>query len=297
MELKQSVESYLLYLKIEKGRSFKTIENYSRDLNKFEFFLKSIDLTNLSLITEENAIEFMNSLSTKLSTRSSARILSTMKGFFKFLYENKYILNSPFSLIKTPKFGKPLPDVFTISDIESVLNIINTSKPKGKRDLAMIELSYATGLRVSELVSLKLSDIDFSNNIIYCMGKGEKMRVIPFGKSARNSLMNYLDSGRTNFIKKNPDSPWLFPGRKNKQFTRQGFWKILGEYAKIAGIDRPLSPHKLRHSFATHILEGGGDIRSVQVMLGHSDLSTTQIYTHLVKDELKKTHKKHHPLS
>ncbi|MBU1240095.1 site-specific tyrosine recombinase XerD [Myxococcota bacterium] len=295
MERDDLFESYLLYLKIEKGRSRKTIENYGRDLGRLARFLENAGLDDLDKITEANVMEFLSFLGEELSARSSARVLSAVKGLFRFLAVNHHIRENPFLRIRTPKFGKPLPMVISTTEVEQLIAVIDIRKAKGIRDLAMIELLYATGVRVSELVSLKLTDIDFSNNIIYCLGKGEKMRVIPFGRKARASLTRYLESVRDHYTRGNTDSPWLFPGRQGRQITRQGFWKILGEYARGAGIEKPLSPHKLRHSFATHILERGGDVRSVQVMLGHSDLSTTQIYTHLVREDLSRSHREHHP--
>ncbi|MBN2723433.1 MAG: tyrosine recombinase XerD [Deltaproteobacteria bacterium] len=294
MMLTESIDNYLIHLQIEKGRALKTLEGYGHDLSFFVNFIETGEYDFTSLRTLE-ATEFTIFLGDKLSKRSIARVLSAVRGFYRYLQLMKIVEENPFNTIKTPGFGKPLPRVFSLEEIDRVINVIDTSTPRGLRDKAMVELLYATGLRVSELVSLKLADLDFNQNILYCIGKGEKMRYVPFGRSARLSVEEYIKHGRIQLSKKNTASPWLFPGRSGKPLTRQGFWKLLSEYARLSGIDDGLSPHKIRHSFATHILERGGDIRSVQSMLGHQDLSTTQIYTHLVTDDLKTAHKTHHP--
>ncbi len=295
MELDHFVDSYLLYLRVEKGRSNQTVENYARDLRRLKLFMNRRELHSFAQLEESHAMAFLSSCSEELSPRSLARLLSAVRGFYRFLLYQGLVTLNPFATTKTPRFGKPLPSVLTVEEIEQLLSVVDLKKHKGVRDRAMIELLYATGVRVSELVSLKVTDLDFNSNLLYCVGKGEKTRVIPFGKRARRSLTAYLNTTRHHYLKGDEDSPWLFPGRKGKRLKRQGFWKILGEYARAAGIQKPLSPHKLRHSFATHILENGGDVRSVQAMLGHSDLATTQVYTHLMTKDLVKSHRKHHP--
>ena len=296
MSFSNILDKYITFLKVEKGRSSFTVESYNRDLKYFKEYLEHINIS-YNQLPPKYAVEFTSWLSKrKLSQRSVARALSAVKGFYKFLVENNLVEKSPFAQIKTPSFGSSLPEVFSLEEIDSVLTQINLKTPRGLRNRAIIELLYATGLRVSELIQLKITDLDFHRNLLYCRGKGGKMRVVPFGRSARDFLIKYIESARPDFAKSNTN-PYLFPGRSEEHISRQGLWKILGKYSKEAGINRSLSPHKLRHSFATHILERGGDVRSVQSMLGHQDISTTQIYTHLIKEDLIAAHKKFHPKS
>ncbi|MBU1218589.1 tyrosine recombinase XerD [Myxococcota bacterium] len=294
MTVASHIDNYLIYLSVEKGRARKTLESYSHDMGFFMRFLEENSLS-FETLTSADASAFMIWLGDRMSRRSQARVLSAVRGLYIFLKVRQVIDSTPFETIRTPTYGKPLPRVFTLEEIDKVINIIDTSTPRGLRDRAMVELLYATGLRVSELVNLRIADIDFNTNVLYCVGKGNKMRYVPFGRSARQAILDYLAMGRTPLLGKNTGSNCLFPGRSGKPMTRQGFWKLLSEYARLCGVEESLSPHKIRHSFATHILERGGDIRSVQTMLGHQDLSTTQIYTHLVADDLKAVHTKHHP--
>ncbi len=287
------IDQFLFNLEIEKGRARKTIENYARDLDKFLHYCEKHQCT-LKNFSRQNAQDFITATSRQINNRSTARCLSALKGFFKFLQGEKVVKNNPFSRIKTPRFGKPLPETVSLIKINNILDVIPNTH-RGKRDRAMIELLYATGLRVSELVSLKVTSLNFENNLLLTLGKGSKERFVPFGRSARKVIITYLEESRDFFIKKYPDSPWLFPGRKGQHLSRQGFWKILNRYEKKAGIKTRITPHSLRHSFATHILRNGGDIRTVQAMLGHEDLSTTQIYTKLANKDIVSAHQKYHP--
>jgi integrase/recombinase XerD len=217
-----------------------------------------------------------------------------VRGFFKFLLHEKVIDQNPAKVVDLPKKTLRLPDVLSPQDVKNLLDTPDLKKTKGVRDAAMLELIYAAGLRVSELTGLKLRDINLDGCFVRVFGKGSKERVVPFGSYARQKIDLYLQQARTDLLK-GQVSPYLFIGRPGKPMTRQGFWKLLDRYARKAGIRKKITPHTLRHSFATHLLEGGADLRSVQIMLGHVDIATTQIYTHVAQSHLKKMHAKFHP--
>ncbi len=291
----ESFDAWLLFLRIERNRSPRTLENYARDLGLLQDFALEAGIPGPEQFTDEHAQSFLVQISHTYSGRSQARVLSAVKGFFSFLCEEEDLPANPFVLQRGPHFNRPLPGIFSEDEIRVLLEAIDTSNPRGIRDHALIVLLYSTGLRVSELVGLKTADLDFQRNVLFCIGKRNKMRYVPFGRIARQELENYLANIRSVFTGRHPDCPWVFPGRSGKPMTRQGVWKLLGARARAAGLERALSPHKLRHSFATVILENGGDVRAVQAMLGHADLSTTQMYTHVVTKDLVHTHAKHHP--
>jgi len=289
------VDQYLNYLLVEKGLSKNTIESYSSDLTRYLDFLKK---KRIHAITDADATAILKHLISLriagLGARSRARHLVTIRGFYRFLVEEKVIKNDPTRIIDLPKSGLKLPDVLSFEEVKSLLNAPDINKPIGARDAAMIELLYAAGLRVSELVNLKLQDVNLEACFVRVFGKGSKERVVPIGLYAKEKIDFYIKTFRAKLLK-NVASPHLFVARAGKPMTRQGFWKLLRKYGQKAGIIRKIKPHSLRHSFASHLLEGGADLRSVQIMLGHVDISTTQIYTHVAREHLKKIHEKFHP--
>ena len=289
------VDQYLNYLLVEKGLSKKTIESYSSDLTRYLKFLKTRKIRTISNADTPSILKHLISLrNSGLGARSRARHLVTIRGFYKFLIEEKVIDNDPTRVIDLPKSGLRLPDVLSIEEVKLLLNTPDINKPTGARDAAMIELLYAAGLRVSELINLKLQDVNLEACFVRIFGKGSKERVVPIGLYAKEKIDYYIKTFRPKLLK-NVASPYLFAVRAGKPMTRQGFWKLIKKYGQKAGIARKIKPHSLRHSFASHLLEGGADLRSVQIMLGHVDISTTQIYTHVAREHLKKIHEKFHP--
>ena len=289
------VDQYLNYLLVEKGLSKKTLESYSSDLTRYLNFLKTKRIKTISDADTAAILKHLISLRIAgLGARSRARHLVTIRGFYRFLVEEKVIKNDPTRIIDLPKSGLKLPDVLSFKEVERVLNTPDINKPIGARDAAMIELLYAAGLRVSELVNLKVQDVNLEACFVRVFGKGSKERVVPIGLYAKEKIDFYIKTFRAKLLK-NVASPHLFVARAGKPMTRQGFWKLLRKYGQKAGIIRKIKPHSLRHSFASHLLEGGADLRSVQIMLGHVDISTTQIYTHVAREHLKKIHEKFHP--
>lgn len=289
------VDQYINYLVFEKGLSEKTIESYSSDLSKFLEFLKQKGIKDITQADTPLILKHLIALrESGLGSRSCARHLITLRGFYKFLAQEKILEFDPAKLIDLPKSGLKLPDVLSVSEINLILNIPDSNKPLGKRNSAMIELLYAAGLRVSELVNLKFLDVNLEACFVRVLGKGSKERIVPFGLFARNKLNDYINNSRP-LLLKNHISQYLFVARAGKPMTRQGFWKLLKQYVKQAGIIKKVTPHSFRHSFASHLLEGGADLRTVQVMLGHVDISSTQIYTHVARDRLREIHEKYHP--
>ncbi len=280
-------------MRVERGLSDNTIQSYSRDLTRFFLFLERRDLSPLHVV-QSDIMDYMADLQDALSIRSAARNLSAIKMFFRFLVYDGKIENSPVRLLNTPKLPRKLPGVLSLEDVEQLLSQPDPSTHLGQRDRAMLELLYATGLRVSELVGLKLSDVNLEAGYVRTIGKGSKERQVPVGGKAIEAVRDYLAVGRVRLIKKNR-IPQLFLNVRGRPMTRQGFWKIIRQYGMKAGIKGPITPHVLRHSFASHLLEHGADLRAVQVMLGHADISTTQIYTHVTGDRLKQVHEKYHP--
>ncbi len=288
------VDEFYQFLTLERGLSQHTIAAYASDLNKFQDYLSQKGIKDFTEVQTEEIEGFMYWLTLKrLSPRSRARILATIKTFFRFLVLTQRLESSPAVLIETPRFAKKLPQVLSLEEVERLLEQPDISQPKGLRDKAMLELLYATGLRVSELVLLKLNQINLEVGYVSVMGKGAKERLIPMGRKAQQVLTQYLKHGRSNLLKK--PSPYLFIGYRGRPLTRQGFWEIIKRYVLKSGINKHISPHTLRHSFATHILERGADLRSVQTMLGHSSITTTQIYTHVTEKRLKEFYVRYHP--
>ena len=281
-------DQFLQYLRIEKGLSANTLEAYGRDLKLYWDYLNDIDFAQ---VNSAEISEFLLSLYNKgLGARSAARSLSEIRGLYRFLSIEGTSKVNPTTGIDIPKSWIPLPHFLTLEEVDSLLAAPNEAKGLGLRDRAMCEVMYATGLRVSELVSLTLDSVDLETGFVRCMGKGSKERVVPLGDSAVQSVKKYIEQGRWK-----ASSAHLFLNYRGAKLTRSGFWLILKSYAKRAKISKEVSPHMLRHSFATHLLERGADLRSVQLMLGHSDISTTQIYTHVIRERLKQMYKTHHP--
>ena len=289
------VDQYINYLVFEKGLSEKSIESYSSDLSNYLEFLKQKGIKDIAQTDTPLILKHMIALrESGLGSKSCARHLITLRGFYRFLVQDKILEFDPAKLIDLPKSGLKLPDVLSVSEVNLLLNIPDINKPLGKRNSAMLELLYAAGLRVSELVNLKFLDVNLEACFVRVLGKGSKERIVPFGLYAKNKIDDYINNSRP-LLLKNCISKYLFVARAGKPMTRQGFWKLLKQYVKQAGIKKKVTPHSLRHSFASHLLEGGADLRTVQVMLGHVDISSTQIYTHVARDHLRQIHEKYHP--
>jgi integrase/recombinase XerD len=289
------VDQFLNYLVVEKGLSKKTLDAYSRDIIRYRGFLSENKRNRFS---EEDTPLILQHLillrKSGLGARSRARHLVSIRGLYRFLVEEKVLRHDPAQLIDLPKVSFKLPHVLSTQEIELLLKAPDTKKPSGIRDAAMLELLYAAGLRVSELVNVKLQDVNLEAGFVRVLGKGSKERIVPIGLPAQEKINLYLKTARSAYLKQTP-SPYLFVARAAKPMTRQGFWKLLRRYAIQAGLNKKITPHSFRHSFATHLLEGGADLRAVQIMLGHVDISTTQIYTHVTREHLKKLHQKFHP--
>lgn len=291
-------ENYIHFLSIEKGLSNNSIDAYLRDINRFFMFLNDdlkLDFFNIEEISKEHLLKYFKHINIEgLSKRTQARFIASLKSYFRFLIREGIIKKDPTDIIDTPKKDKKLPDYLSIDEIERLLKSVDITKTLGYRDRTMLEITYGAGLRVSELLSLKTEDINLELGFIRCYGKGNKERIIPIGEIALDYLNIYLATIRPKLLgtKKTKE---LFLNSRGKSMSRQGFFKILLNYGDKAGIKKHLSPHTLRHSFATHLLENGADLRSVQEMLGHSDISTTEIYTHLTIKQIKKVYNKTHP--
>ena len=284
---------FLEYLSVEKGLSSNTVRSYSLDLKKLFYFFRRKKIAWLKT-GEDDLIQFIHQQSrANLSSRSLARLVSSIRSFYRFLVLDGLIAKSPATELSTPKTWLDLPKFLTEQEVDKLLGQPKKKTRKGRRDKAMLELLYATGLRVSELVSLKLEDLNLPKGYVLCRGKGGKERIVPFGQSAQEALGEYLRTTRPRLLKK--DDPSLFLSSWGKALTRQAFWKILKDYGRQADLGNKISPHVLRHSFATHLLERGADLRSVQLMLGHSQITTTQIYTHVTRTHLRKVYDKYHP--
>lgn len=290
-KLSDLIVEFLRYLLIDKGYSENTIESYKRDLDKFLEYNKNTSIDNISNEDLKKYIKYLND--NGLNEKSIARNISSLKSFYKFLVISKYISSNTSDSLYLPKIKKSLPSTLTEEEVFSLLDI-ELIDNFSYRNKAMLELLYASGLRVSELVNLKLQDVDFSQDIIRTFGKGSKERIIPIGDYAKEYLEKYIYEYRGSMLKKE-SSEYIFLNNHGKQMTRQGFFKIIKKIAKEKGINKELSPHTLRHSFASHLLKYGADLRTIQELLGHSDISTTQIYTHITNEELKQNYQDFHP--
>jgi len=294
MALEADVRTFLSYLRVEKGLSDNTIQSYRRDMLKFVEFLdkKNIDTAK---IRRTDVVEFMASLyKRRLDSRSVARHLVTIRHFFRFALLEGFVKEDPAATIESPKFRQSLPYFLSVDEVERLLAQPDASSAVGLRDKAIIELMYSTGIRVSELTGIRVGDLQMEAGCLRCIGKGNKERLVPVGKKALGVVEAYLKKSRPELLKDGASSQ-LFLNQRGRPMDRVTIWKIMGRYGRKAQLRKPLKPHTLRHSFATHLLDRGADLRSVQMMLGHSDISTTQIYTHVVEERLKQVYKAHHP--
>ncbi|MCK4846024.1 MAG: site-specific tyrosine recombinase XerD [Deltaproteobacteria bacterium] len=289
------LDEYLNALLVEKGLSKNTLAAYRRDLLKYMRYMNNGGRGSLQAKASDISAHLAALKAEGLSSRSYSRGLIAIRGYYRYLVRREKIEASPTDTVDMPKAVKGLPEYLSLNEVEALLDAPNTKTPKGLRDKAMLEILYAAGLRVSELVSLKLNDLDLQVGSIKAFGKGGKERLVPIGEISMQWVKEYIDRGRSEILKAG-DSPYLFITARSASMTRQNFWTITKKYGQIAGIERvKIKPHILRHSFATHLLERGADLRSLQEMLGHADISATQIYTHVRGELLKRLHKKHHP--
>ena len=284
---------FLEYLTVEKGLARNTILSYARDVRKFLGFLKAGKLV-WNRVPEETIVRFIHRESQAgLSARSLARLISALRSFFKFLVLSGFVKKDPSSQLTTPSTWLSLPKFLTVKEVEELIRAPDDKKPRGVRDRAMLEVLYGSGLRVSELASLKLAEVNLGDGFLICRGKGGKERIVPLGRSACGAVAKYLAEVRPLVVSGERDE--LFLSRRGKPFTRQGLWKLIRQHAREAGLAAKISPHVLRHSFATHLLERGADLRSVQLMLGHSQITTTQIYTHVSRERIRRVYDQFHP--
>jgi integrase/recombinase XerD len=297
MEISAAISAFLTHVRVEKGLSANTVSAYGRDMGKFEAFAKKHKL-GLEKVSRDDLVDFLASLyRQKLESRTVARHMVTLRNFFRFAQIHELISEDPSIHLESPKIRRSLPDYLRLEEVEKLLAQPDDKTPTGLRDHAMLEVLYSSGLRVSELTGLRVMDLDRSVGCVRCIGKGDKERIVPIGRKAMALVDRYLRDARPKLLskKQSSNSPMLFLNRRGGKLSRVGVWKILSAYGRKAGLRVALTPHMLRHSFATHLLERGADLRSVQLMLGHSDISTTQIYTHVVEERLKQIYKAHHP--
>jgi integrase/recombinase XerD len=293
LKFEEVLQVFLDFLSVEKGLSSNTILSYSRDIQKLYQFFQKEKLSWLKA-GEEDLVRFIHHQSRAgLSPRSMARVISSMKSFYRFLVLDGILRKNPAVNLSSPKTWFALPKFLTVKQVETLLKQPDEESIHGIRDKAMLELLYATGLRASELILLKTNDLNLKDGFLLCLGKGEKERLVPVGGSATKAIRQYLDDARPKLLKR--PSEFLFVTQRGGAFTRQGFWKLLKGYAQKARLDSKISPHILRHTFATHLLERGADLRSVQLMLGHSQITTTQVYTHVSRKRLRRVYDKFHP--
>ncbi|BBB92937.1 MAG TPA: site-specific tyrosine recombinase XerD [Methylomusa anaerophila] len=289
------VNEFINYLAVERGLAQNTLESYGRDLRQFQTFLQNSELDFIKNSDRDTILSYLNSLQSKGRAVSTiSRNLAAIKSFYQYLVRERHIEKDPAVNLESPKLEKKLPKILSINEVEELLKQPNTFQPTGLRDKAMLELLYATGIRVSELISLNISDVNLDMGYIKCYGKGAKERIVPLGSIAAKCVQEFITKGRPKLVR-TYEEPSLFVNHHGNRLTRQGFWKIIKKYAMEANITKEITPHTLRHSFATHLLENGADLRSVQEMLGHADISTTQIYTHVTKNRLKEVYDKAHP--
>ncbi|MBN7275310.1 site-specific tyrosine recombinase XerD [Ligilactobacillus pobuzihii] len=293
--INELVINYLHFLTVERGLSANTVTSYRNDLDQFVKYLKRQNFDKFSEVTRQDITAYLQEETAQKKANSSiVRSVTSLRRFFSYLIHEKKITTDPMSLIDTPKQEKHLPEVLSRHEVEQLLETPNVGEPLGLRDRAILELMYATGLRVSEVINLKLADLHLPVGLLKTIGKGQKERIVPIGDTAAYWINEYLEHGRTKLLKEKR-SDFLFLNFHGNQLTRQGIWKNLKIQVQKAGITKNITPHTLRHSFATHILENGADLRIVQELLGHADISTTQIYTHLSKRRLSEIYDKTHP--
>ncbi|MGJ7911977.1 site-specific tyrosine recombinase XerD [Neobacillus sp. LXY-1] len=295
--MEEQVNNFLRYLSIEAVKAKNTILSYERDLKNYVHYLKKVEsLDTLNQVQRVHIIHFLDFLKEQgKSAKTIARHIASIRALHQFLLRDKATDHDPSVQIETPRMEKSLPNILSLPEVETLLATPNPADHYGIRDKAMLELLYATGIRVSELIGLEMEDIQLTMGFIRCKGKNDKERIIPIGKTATEAVSTYLEKGRPHFVSKKHQDTALFLNHQGKRMTRQGFWKILKRLAAEAGIATELTPHTLRHSFAAHLIENGADLRAVQEMLGHADISTTQIYTSITKTRLNDVYRKFHP--
>lgn len=292
--LNPHIAAFLHYARAEKGLSTNTMLAYRRDMVKFAEFLESRSVSLLEA-TRSEIVDFLSSLYAQgLDSRSVARQLVTLRNFYRFCLSEGLVTEDPAANIESPKIYRTLPHFLSVDDVDKLLAQPDVTTPIGLRDKAMIELMYSTGLRVSELCGLRVSDVETSSGVLRCIGKGNKERIVPVGRRALEAIAVYIQDSRPRLLRDRV-SPYLFLGKMGRKIDRIQFWMLLKKYGTEANLRESLNPHMLRHSFATHLLDRGADLRSIQLMLGHADISTTQIYTHVVEERLKQVYKAHHP--
>ncbi|MDP4104012.1 MAG: site-specific tyrosine recombinase XerD [Bacillota bacterium] len=291
------LKDFIHFLIVEKGLAKNTIVSYERDLKSYIHYVKTVEnIQHLNDVQRVHIVHFLGLLKEQgKSSKTLARHIASLRAFHQFLLRDKVTDHDPSVHIETPKMERSLPKVLNLQEVETLLDSPKQNDHFGIRDKAMLEILYATGIRVSELIGLDQGDVHLTMGFVRCIGKGNKERIIPIGKTAASALNHYLEQGRPFFVNKKQRDEALFLNHHGMRLTRQGFWKILKKLALEAGIQKELTPHTLRHSFATHLLENGADLRAVQEMLGHADISTTQIYTHVTKTRLKDVYSKFHP--
>ncbi len=292
------IKEYQNYLRLERGLSKNTIENYTFDIEKLVLFLEQNDIVVSPIqISEERIQEFVYAISSKVNARSQSRIISGLKSFFNYLIFEDYRNDTPFELIEVPKIGRKLPDTLATEEIDALISAIDLSTPEGERNKAMLETLYSCGLRVSELIGLKLSDLFFQEGFVKITGKGNKQRFVPVGVSTIKYITTYVNHVRVHIPVKKGHENILFLNRRGKQLTRAMVFTIIKDLAVKINLKKTISPHTFRHSFATHLLENGADLRSIQLMLGHESITTTEVYMHLDRSFLREVLKNYHPRS
>lgn len=291
----RTLREFVYYLSVEKGLAKNTLESYSRDLRAFSNYLVKRDVRAFQDTVRSDITGYLHSLQMQgKATATLTRNLASIRSLFHYLFQEKRIVEDPTLELQSPKLEKKLPRVLTLQEVDLLLEQPDSLQVTGVRDKAMLEVIYATGIRVSELMSLNNEDVNLDAGFLRCTGKGSKERIIPLGSMAVRNVEQYLAQSRPKLVRHNGESA-MFVNQHGKRLTRQGFWKILKKYSRQAGIRKEITPHTLRHSFATHLLENGADLRSVQEMLGHADISTTQIYTQVTKHKLRDVYEKTHP--
>lgn len=293
--MEKEIRLFIAYLAVEKGLSANTQAAYRRDLIKMKSWLQEKGLNSWDQVSRVQIVDYLACLlDYGMTPATVSRNLSSVKTFYKFLIQEGIVSINPTDNLESPRLARRLPGVLTVDEVDRLLSLPDPIKPLGIRDRAMLELMYASGMRVSELLGLKVDDVNLLAGFSHCMGKGKKERIVPINQTAVEWVSRYLTRSRP-LLLKNPLERNLFLNARGQPLTRQGFWKLLNGYAREAKIDKELTPHTLRHSFATHLLENGADLRAVQEMLGHADIATTQIYTHLTKSRIREVYNAAHP--
>ncbi|MBP2103188.1 MULTISPECIES: site-specific tyrosine recombinase XerD [Enterococcus] len=294
--MREQIEDYLHYLTIERGLAENTKTNYQRDLERYFVFLQEQKIVEWQIVDRFLVIDFLQILKNEQKSPATiARMITSLRQFHQFLRQERFTDHNPMQHIEMPKKAQRLPDTLSLSEVEQLIETPDTKEILGIRDRAILEVLYATGLRVSELVNLELKDLHLSMGLLQTIGKGDKERIVPLGDLAIDWITRYLEESRPHLTTKQPDETHLFVNRQGTGLSRQGIWKNLKILVQQAGIHKNVTPHTLRHSFATHLLENGADLRTVQELLGHADISTTQIYTHITKKRMTEVYKQYFP--